>query len=231
MKKTDILKLNSINVTLPAEGKPLSIIKDISVSFAEGQSTAIIGPSGSGKTTLMMVCAGLQLPQSGQVIFRGKELPVDREAALTQRRQENVGIVFQNFHLLPTNTALENVMLPLELAGKKDAREKAMVILNEVGLSHRLNHTPGQLSGGEQQRVALARAMARRPALLLADEPTGNLDSANGKKIMELLFEQTKNHGTTLILVTHDEKIAHACDNIIALADGNLLRGEDTGNV
>lgn len=226
MEKSAILKLNSVNVILPTDGKPLPIIRDISLSFQKGKSTAIVGPSGSGKTTLMMVCAGLQTPSSGEILFNGKELPVTNESALTSWRQENVGIVFQNFHLLPTNNALENVMLPLELAGRKDAIDSATRILDEVGLSHRLHHLPSQLSGGEQQRVALARAMARRPALLLADEPTGNLDSSNGKKVMELLFTQSKIHGTTLIIVTHDEHLAQSCDRVVSLADGVVVSAE-----
>lgn len=154
---------------------------------------------------------------------------MDDEEALIRWRQQHVGIVFQNFHLLPTNTALENVMLPLELAGFADAREQAGILLEAVGLQHRLHHLPGQLSGGEQQRVALARAIARRPALLLADEPTGNLDQATGQQVMKLLFEQAANYGTTLILITHDPVLAQQCDRRIALRDGHLEQDETEG--
>ena len=223
MEKSSLLMLQDIDVTVSTDEKPLTILKKISLSFLKGQSAAIVGPSGSGKTTLMMVCGGLQRPTGGRMIFNDKELPSGNEEALSLWRQENVGIVFQNFHLLPTNSALENVMLPLELAGAVNARQQAEDLLKAVGLSHRLHHLPGQLSGGEQQRVALARAMSRRPSILLADEPTGNLDQATGQKVMELLFEQAKKFNTTLVLITHDERIAARCDRIISLRDGEIV--------
>lgn len=222
MQKSSLLGLENISVGVQTDQKDLIILDHISLDFEEGETVAIIGPSGSGKTTLMMVCAGLQTPSSGRISFRGTKLSAN-ENELTLWRQENIGIVFQNFHLLPASTALENVMLPLELAKLPDAEAKAAELLASVGLSHRLTHRPGQLSGGEQQRVALARAIARRPALLLADEPTGNLDQATGEKVIDLLFAQAAQYGTTLILVTHDEKIAQRCSRIISLRDGKLV--------
>ena len=221
MQKSPLLGLENISVTVQSDQKNLTILDHISLDFQEGETVAIIGPSGSGKTTLMMICAGLQQPSSGKISFKGALLS-QNENDLTLWRQENIGIVFQNFHLLPASTALENVMLPLELAKSADPEKQASVLLASVGLSHRLTHRPGQLSGGEQQRVALARAIARRPALLLADEPTGNLDQATGEKVIELLFTQAKEYGTTLVLVTHDEHIARRCDRVIALRDGRL---------
>ncbi len=220
--KSPLLRLEGVHVSVPAEPEPLSILHDITLDFEPGRRTAIIGPSGSGKTTLMMVCAGLMPPQRGRVLFHGAALSRDEEE-LTRWRQQNVGIVFQHFHLLPTSSALENVMLPLELAGAADARGEASELLSSVGLEHRLDHLPAQLSGGEQQRVALARAMARKPALLLADEPTGNLDQETGRRVIELLFARAAEFGTTLILVTHDESIAAQCDRIVSLRDGKVL--------
>lgn len=222
MQKSPLLRLDSVTVTVPADERPLTILDDISLSFDAGRTVAIVGPSGSGKTTLMMVCAGLQTATSGTVSFKGTALPAGDEEKLTAWRQENAGIVFQHFHLLPTSTALENVMLPLELAGANDAEAQALLLLDSVGLSHRLHHLPAHLSGGEQQRIAIARAIARRPALLLADEPTGNLDQATGKMVIDLLFDRAKNHGTTLILITHDPAIAARCDTTITLRDGKL---------
>lgn len=223
MEKASLLALENLNVTVPTDEKPLTILKNVTLSFKKGQSTAIIGPSGSGKTTLMMVCSGLQSPTSGRLVFNEQDLPLGDEEGLTLWRQENIGIVFQNFHLLPTNSALENVMLPLELTGSENARQEAESLLASVGLSHRLHHLPGQLSGGEQQRVALARAISRRPAMLLADEPTGNLDQATGQMVMDLLFDQVKKYNATLVLITHDERIAARCDRIISLRDGELV--------
>ena len=223
MEKSPLLSLQGINVTLSTDGKPLDILKNVNLTFNKAESVAIVGPSGSGKTTLMMICAGLQKPSSGSIEFAGQFLPVQDENALTLWRQNNVGIVFQNFHLLPTNSALENVMLPLELAQFENIKTDAETLLRSVGLGHRLHHLPGQLSGGEQQRVALARAIARKPALLLADEPTGNLDQATGQAVMDLLFRQAKEFNTTLILITHDPKIAERCERIINLRDGEIV--------
>ena len=223
MEKSPLLSLQGINVTLSTDGKPLDILKNVNLTFNKAESVAIVGPSGSGKTTLMMICAGLQKPSSGSIEFAGQFLPVQDENALTLWRQNNVGIVFQNFHLLPTNSALENVMLPLELAQFENIKTDAETLLRSVGLGHRLHHLPGQFSGGEQQRVALARAIARKPALLLADEPTGNLDQATGQAVMDLLFRQAKEFNTTLILITHDPKIAERCERIINLRDGEIV--------
>lgn len=223
MKNPVLLRLDGVDVTLKADNQDLSILHDISLDFFPGQSTAIVGPSGSGKTTLMMVCAGLQTPRKGELLFQGEPLPFKDENAMTAWRRDHIGIVFQNFHLLPTNTALENVMLPLELAEDEDPRRHATSFLEAVGLKHRLDHLPGQLSGGEQQRVALARALARRPKILLADEPTGNLDQATGQHVMELLFDQAEKNGITLILITHDEKLAARCNRIVTLHDGRIV--------
>jgi putative ABC transport system ATP-binding protein len=227
MQKTALMTLANIGLSVPAGREELVILHDIALALPAGQSVAITGPSGSGKTSLMMVCAGLQRPTRGEMRFRGERLDALSEDALTLWRQEHVGIVFQNFHLLPSSTALENVMLPLELAGRQDAESQASALLGAVGLGHRLGHLPGQLSGGEQQRVSLARALARKPALLLADEPTGNLDQATGAQVMDLLFSHAREHGTTLLLITHDEKVAARCDRIVHIRDGRIV-ADDT---
>lgn len=216
MPNPDLLRLEKVRVTFDN----VPVLHGVDVAFRRGQSVAITGPSGSGKTTLMMLCAGLLQPNDGRLVYDGTILPVHDEAAMTAWRRDNVGIVFQNFHLLPTYTALDNVSLPLEMAGHADPRAAAKHMLDQVGLSHRLDHTPAQLSGGEQQRVALARALARKPSLILADEPTGNLDQATGARVMDLLFAQTAAHGATLVLITHDPALAERCDRQIKLRDG-----------
>lgn len=228
--QSPVLALNHIHVAVPVDGSStLPILHDISLQFYAGESVALVGPSGSGKTTFMMVCAGLQAPQKGEVLFHGQALPFGDEAALTQWRQKNIGIVFQNFHLLPTNTALENVMLPLEISGHDNPHEEASILLRDVGLEHRLDHFPHQLSGGEQQRVALARALACKPALLLADEPTGNLDQATGQKVMDVLFAKARYYGMSLILITHDKILAQRCDRMVSLRDGRVVDDHTTG--
>jgi putative ABC transport system ATP-binding protein len=200
----------------------VSILRDVDLEAREGQSLAIVGPSGSGKTSLLMVMAGLERATGGKVEVAGHDLSGLGEDDLALMRGAEIGIVFQSFHLVPTMTALENVALPLEFAGAADAFATARELLQEVGLSHRVDHFPAQLSGGEQQRVAIARALSRRPRLILADEPTGNLDRKTGGNVIDLLFGLQRRREATLILVTHDEKLAGACDRIIRMADGRV---------
>ena len=217
-----VFDLIDVALSLQGNAGPVDILRGISLSVDPGESIALTGPSGSGKSSLLMVMGGLEQATSGTVHALGHDLTALNEDALARFRQGRMGIVFQSFHLIPTMTALENVATPLELAGDTDAFAKAEAALTEVGLSHRLTHYPAQLSGGEQQRVALARACAPRPAILLADEPTGNLDSTNGAAIMDLLFAMRDQYGATLVLVTHDPTLAARCDRAISLADGRI---------
>ena len=202
---------------------PLTILEDVSFSIKAGETVAIVGASGSGKSTLLSLLAGLDTPSSGEVELAGEPLSKLDEDGRAAVRGRHVGFVFQSFQLLPSLTALENVMLPLELSGAKDAEGQAREILRRVGLSERLTHYPRQLSGGEQQRVALARAFVTRPAVLFADEPTGNLDTRTGESVVELLFEMNASSGTTLVLVTHDPKLAARCGRILRIDSGRLL--------
>ncbi len=204
----------------------LTILEDVSFDIAHGEAVAILGPSGSGKTTLLALLAGLDVPTAGTVHLNGADLFAQDEDGRARLRRDRVGFVFQSFQLLPALTALENVMLPLELAGKSDARERAADWLGRVGLAARVTHYPRQLSGGEQQRVAVARAFAADPQLLLADEPTGNLDSATGEEVISLMFELNHVARTTLLLVTHDELLAQRCPRRLALAAGRLTSDE-----
>ena len=197
--------------------------------MSAGESVALLGPSGSGKSSLMAVLAGLERPTSGQVIVTGLAFDSLDEDALAVARRGRIGIVLQAFHLLPTMTALENVAVPLELAGESDAFARAKAELTAVGLGHRLDHYPAQLSGGEQQRVAIARALAPRPALLFADEPTGNLDAATGAAIMDLLFERRVSTGATLFVITHDASLAVRCGRIVRLSDGHIVNDQELG--
>jgi putative ABC transport system ATP-binding protein len=199
----------------------------VSFEIAAGEAVAIIGASGSGKTTLLGLLAGLDVPTAGQVVIDGEDLSVLDEDGRAALRRRLVGFVFQSFQLLPALTALENVMLPMELAGAPSAREAALGLLVRVGLAERLHHYPRQLSGGEQQRVAIARAFAGPPRLLFADEPTGNLDSATGEEIVNLMFDLNREHNTTLLLVTHDERLAARCGRRLRLAAGRLLNGQE----
>lgn len=201
----------------------LQILKDVTLKIHEGESLAIIGTSGSGKSTLLGLLAGLDSPSTGIVILNGQNLTSMDEDGKAKMRNQLVGFVFQSFQLIASLTALENVMLPLELAGDKQAKSKASALLERVGLAHRLNHTPIKLSGGEQQRVALARAFVTQPAILFADEPTGNLDSKTGGHIIELLFELNHEQKTTLVLVTHDKELANRCNRKITLEAGEIL--------
>ncbi|MGB8815075.1 MAG: ATP-binding cassette domain-containing protein [Paracoccaceae bacterium] len=220
-----ILALNDARLTLAGNAGPVDILRGISLEVAKGQTLGLVGPSGSGKSSLLMLMGGLERATSGSVLALGHDLCALDEDGLARFRRGNMGVVFQSFHLIPTMTALENVAVPLELAGVQDAFSRAEAELRTVGLGARIDHYPSQLSGGEQQRVALARAAAPRPAILLADEPTGNLDGANGAAIMELLFGLRDLHGATLIMVTHAPELAARCDRVVRLADG-LIVGE-----
>jgi putative ABC transport system ATP-binding protein len=216
------IALAGINLSLGRGAARVHILKDIDLHIGSGEAIGLIGPSGSGKSTLLMVMAGLERPDSGTVTVAGEELTRLDEDALARFRGRRVGIVFQSFHLIPTMTALENVAVPLELAGAADAFAHAERELAAVGLADRLGHYPAQLSGGEQQRVALARALAPGPAILVADEPTGNLDEGTGRQIVDLLFAGHAARGTTLILVTHDPSLAQRCDRVIRMRSGRL---------
>ncbi len=207
----------------------LTILSDVSFSIAAGESVAIVGPSGAGKSTLLALLAGLDLPTRGHVVLDRANLSDLDEDGRARVRADSVGFVFQSFHLVPSLNALENVMLPLELAGNDDPRGKSLGIIDKVGLTERWRHYPAQLSGGEKQRVAIARAFAAEPAVLFADEPTGNLDSHTGSKIMELMFELNRSSSTTLVLVTHDLSLAARCDRILRL-DAGLLISDKTGS-
>lgn len=217
-----IVALEQVRLTLTSRAGPVEILRDVSLDVEEGQSLAIVGPSGSGKTSLLMVVAGLERATSGGVRVAGHDLTRLNEDKLALVRGANIGIVFQSFHLVPTMTALENVALPLEFAGDLNAFEIARALLEEVGLTPRVDHFPAQLSGGEQQRVAIARALSRQPKLILADEPTGNLDSQTGKHIVDLLFGLQRRRDATLMLVTHDQQVAAACARTIHMADGRI---------
>ena len=216
------MRAQGLRLTVPAAAGPVNILNGIDLEVGAGASVGIVGPSGSGKTSLLMVLAGLERASAGTVQVAGQELTALDEDALARFRRDTIGIVFQAFHLIPTMTALENVSIPLELAGAADAAERAAASLRSVGLGHRLTHLPGQLSGGEQQRVALARAFAPRPRLLLADEPTGNLDAATGQAVMDLLFGMQAELGTTLLLITHDPGLAARCECRVRIADGRV---------
>ena len=218
--------MGDVTLTLASLAGEVNVLRGIDLEVAEGETLGIVGPSGSGKSTLLMVMAGMERATSGRVRVAGADLSPLDEDALARWRRANVGIVFQAFHLVPSMTALENVAVPLELAGAADAFDRAEQELRRVGLGHRLDHYPGQLSGGEQQRVALARAFVARPRLLLADEPTGNLDQATGRAIVELLFDLHAQIGTTLVLITHDPSLAARCQRIVRVEDGKLAAGE-----
>jgi putative ABC transport system ATP-binding protein len=218
-----ILSLRDARLTLSGNAGPVAILRGITLDVARGESLALVGPSGSGKSSLLMLMGGLERATGGSVRAMGQDLTAMNEDELARFRRRNMGVVFQSFHLIPTMTALENVATPLELAGHRDAFDRAAEELRAVGLGARMHHYPAQLSGGEQQRVALARAAAPRPAILLADEPTGNLDGATGEAIMTLLFGLQARHGATLVLVTHAPELAARCDRVARLFDGRLV--------
>lgn len=219
---TPVLSLKDVTLSLNGNAGPVDILHGITLDVEKGRSLALVGPSGSGKSSLLMLMGGLERATSGQIHALDQDLTQMNEDALARFRRSRMGVVFQSFHLIPTMTALENVATPLELAGDKRAFEKAEADLETVGLGHRKNHYPSQMSGGEQQRVALARAMVVRPAILLADEPTGNLDESNGDAVMELLFKLQTDVGATLVMVTHSNALAARCDSVIRLRDGRI---------
>ncbi len=222
-KPQPAIALTGVNLSLGQGAARVHILKDIGLNIGRGEAIGLIGPSGSGKSTLLMVMAGLERADTGSVMVAGEALSDLSEDELARFRGRNVGIVFQSFHLIPTMTALENVAVPLELAGVDDAQERAQAELAGVGLADRLHHYPAQLSGGEQQRVAVARALAPNPAILVADEPTGNLDEDTGKQIVDLLFAGHEKRGSTLVLVTHDPLLAERCGRVLRLRSGHVL--------
>lgn len=218
-----LLELSDIRLNLSGAAGAVEILRGVNAGFEAGQAVAVVGPSGSGKTSLMMICAGLLKPTSGQVVFDGVDITRFSEDDLADVRRDKMGIVFQNFHLIPTMTAVENVAIPMELAGVQDADVRAQHALENVGLGHRTTHYPAQLSGGEQQRVAIARALAMNPKMILADEPTGNLDQETGKAVIRLLFEQVRERGGALMLITHDMDLAAMCDVQVHIKDGVVI--------
>jgi putative ABC transport system ATP-binding protein len=222
-----MIELRDVRLTLGRSTQPVTVLNGANLVVPEGLSIGVVGPSGSGKSTLLMVLAGLERPDSGIVRVAGRDLTKLSEDDLTTFRGETIGIVFQSFHLIQTMTALENVAVPLELAGTPDAEDRAAAELAAVGLKDRLRHYPSQLSGGEQQRVAIARALAPRPRILLADEPTGNLDAANGRAIADLLFAAQAERGQTMVLVTHDAALARRCDRVVDVSAGRIVRDTD----
>ena len=225
-----MIRLEALDLTLPSEAGPVHILRGIDLEIGAGETVSVVGPSGSGKSSMMMIIAGLERASGGRVRICGADYAAMDEDGLARLRRDRIGIVFQDFHLVPTMTALENVAVPLEFAGRGDAFERAAACLEQVGLGHRLTHYPGQLSGGEQQRAALARAFAPAPDLLLADEPTGNLDGETGDQVIELLFDLQARHGTTLLLITHDPGLAARCGRQVRLADGRVAEdGTGTG--
>jgi putative ABC transport system ATP-binding protein len=228
----EFVKVRGLQLTVPSAAGPVNILRGIDLDIAAGEAVGLVGPSGSGKTSLLMVLAGLERASAGSVRVAGQELTALDEDALARLRRDSIGIVFQAFHLIPTMTALENVAVPMELAGARDATAAARASLEAVGLGHRLTHLPGQLSGGEQQRVALARAFVRRPRLLLADEPTGNLDSRTGTEIMNMVREFNQQLGMTVVMVTHERALAERyTERMIFLADGKVISEESNPGV
>ena len=221
-----IIDVSNVGLTLTSRAGAVQILRDVTLSLTPGQSMAIVGPSGSGKTSLMMVMAGLERATAGKVNIVGQDFTRLSEDQLAEARGRDIGIVFQSFHLVPTMTAVENVALPLEFAGRSDAMYVALELLGEVGLAERAEHFPAELSGGEQQRVALARALSNRPRLILADEPTGNLDGKTGGQVIELLFGLQRRYGATLVLITHDDRLASKCERIVRMADGRIVADE-----
>ena len=222
-----MIELHGVSKTVSSGGRPLTILHPLDLSVPVGQSLAIVGPSGSGKSTLLGLMAGLDAPSSGRILIDGTDITQLGEDALARLRGAKVGFVFQFFHLIASLTAYENVLVPMELAGVRQPGVRARDLLAEVGLADRGHHYPSQLSGGEQQRVALARALANEPGLLLADEPTGNLDSNNGAHVIELLFDVNRKRGTTLVLVTHDRELAAMADAQVRLRDGQVVERRD----
>jgi putative ABC transport system ATP-binding protein len=223
-----MIELRGVSKTVQSGDRPLTILHSMDLAVPAGQSLAIIGPSGSGKSTLLGLIAGLDSPSSGQILIEGTDITTLDEDALARLRGEKIGFVFQFFHLVPSLTALENILVPMEIARRKDARARAQMLLDEVGLHDRGHHYPSQLSGGEQQRIAIARALANDPPLILADEPTGNLDTTNGRHILDLLLQVKRARRATLVLVTHDRSVAEVADVQLMLRDGSPVTEETT---
>ena len=224
---TTAVSLKNVHLSLPSRAGTVDILRGINLAVRPGEALGIVGPSGSGKTTLLMVIAGLEQASRGEVVVAGQRLTGKNEDELAAFRRDHVGIVFQSFHLIPTMTALENVAVPLEFRGARDAMGVAEEKLKRVGLGHRLSHYPGQLSGGEQQRVAIARALASGAKIIIADEPTGNLDHVTGEQIIRLLFGVKQQDGASLILVTHDRSLAERCDRMAEVLDGRVVAGAE----
>ena len=226
-----MILLEDVQLTLASAAGAVNVLRGAALRVEAGETVSLVGPSGSGKSTLMMVIGGLERPNRGRVAVAGTDLAGLDEDALARFRRDTIGIVFQSFHLIPTMTALENVAVPLELAGRADAFAAAQDGLAAVGLAERVLHYPAQLSGGEQQRVALARAFAAGPKLLLADEPTGNLDTTTGRHVIDLLFELSGARGTTLLLITHDRDLARRCDRVVHMADGRIVESDAAAGI
>jgi putative ABC transport system ATP-binding protein len=222
-----MIEFIDVSRTVPSGAGPLTILHPTSFAIDRGRAVSIIGPSGSGKSTMLGLMAGLDAPTSGRIVIDGVEITTLGEDLLARLRGEKIGIVFQSFHLLPSLTAYENVLVPMEIAGARDAAARAKSLLHDVGLAERGHHYPSQLSGGEQQRVALARALANNPRVLLADEPTGNLDTATGRQVIDLLVDVNRQRGCTLVLVTHDAELAALTDEVLVLRDGHLVERRD----
>ena len=223
-----MIELYQVSKTVQSGAERLTILRELDLKIPDGQFVAVVGPSGSGKSTLLGLVAGLDAPTVGRILIDGEEITRMGEDALARLRGRKLGFVFQSFHLIPSMTALENVLAPLEIAGRRDARERARRLLEDVELTGRAHHYPSQLSGGEQQRVAVARAFANEPSILLADEPTGNLDSRNGRHVFDLMVELNRRHGATLVLVTHDHDLAARADRRISLRDGRVVADESS---
>ena len=223
MNISPLIKASNLSLSFPSGSGKIEILKSVNFSLHGKEKVALVGPSGSGKSSLLMLLGGLEQCTTGSIVIEHKDITKFSEDELADFRKENMGIVFQSFHLIPTMTAIENVCIPLELAGFEDVRKRAGLLLGEVGLTDRFNHFPAQLSGGEQQRVAIARALAIEPQIILADEPTGNLDQNTGDKIIELLFRLTEKNKSSLIIVTHSITLARKCDRIVELIDGKTV--------
>jgi putative ABC transport system ATP-binding protein len=221
-----MIELYQVSKTVQSGAEKLTILRELDLTIADGQFVAVVGPSGSGKSTLLGLVAGLDAPTAGRILIDGEEITRMSEDALAVLRGRKIGFVFQSFHLIPSMTALENVLAPMEIAGLKDASARAKQLLADVELTERAHHYPSQLSGGEQQRVAIARAFANEPTILLADEPTGNLDSRNGRHVFDLMLEMNRRRGTTLVLVTHEQELANRADRRISLRDGRVVADE-----
>jgi putative ABC transport system ATP-binding protein len=222
-----MIELYKVSKTVPSGTEKLTILHSLDLVIPDGQFVSVVGPSGSGKSTLLGLIAGLDAPTGGEILLDGEDITKMSEDALAELRRAKIGFVFQSFHLIPSLTALENILVPMEIAGRRDAMERARLLLKDIDLVARAHHYPSQLSGGEKQRIAIARAFANEPSIMLADEPTGNLDSTNGRHVFELMVEMNKRGGTTLVLVTHDHELAEQASRRIALRDGRVVNDSD----